>query len=231
MPKEKIEKVEKDWDKYWTKKQNTSQSIYRLIASFYRQFIIKGLLNYFISQEFKQNDKLLHAGSGSGQVDIDIAKKFDITALDLSAEALKLYKIVNGPNSKVLKASIFDIPVKDEVFDGIYNLGVHEHFTGSENTKIFAQFKRVLKPNGKLVLFWPPKYGFSVMFLNSLHFLLNEILRRKIRLHPDEVSLISSKKQVENLLKDCGFKVTRFYFGPKDLFTYCVIVAKKITKK
>ncbi|TSC63374.1 MAG: Methyltransferase type 11 [Microgenomates group bacterium Gr01-1014_93] len=231
MSKEKKENQEKDWDKYWKTTKTPSQSIYRLIASFYRQFIIKRMLNYFINQEFKENDLLLHAGSGSGQVDEDIAKKFDITALDISTEALKIYRIVNGQSSKVLKASIFDIPVKNDRFDGIYNLGVHEHFTGSENTKIFEEFKRVLKPNGKLVLFWPPKYGFSVMFLSSLHFLLNEILRRKIRLHPDEVSLISSKKQVENLLKDCGFKLTRFYFGPKDLFTYCVIVARKLTKK
>lgn len=231
MPKDKRTNEEKDWDKYWTKKKTPSQSIYRLIASFYRQFIIKRLLNYFINQEFKEKDFLLHAGSGSGQVDENIAKKFDITALDISSEALKIYKTVNGSNSKVLKASVFDIPVKNETFDGIYNLGVHEHFTGSENIKIFAQFRRILKPNGKLVLFWPPKYGLSVMFLNSLHFVLNELLRRNIRLHPNEVSLIGSKKQVESLLKDCGFKLTRFYFGPKDLFTYCVVVARKSIKK
>lgn len=231
MLKEKKENQEKDWDKYWTKKKTPSQSIYRLIASFYRQFIIKRALNQFINQEFKEKDLLLHAGSGSGQVDEDIAKRFDITAVDISGEALKIYKIVNGSNSKVLKASIFDIPVKNETFDGIYNLGVHEHFTGSENIKIFAEFRRVLKPNGKLVLFWPPKFGISVMFLNSLHFLLNDVLRRKIRLHPDEISLIESKKQVESVLKDAGFKVTGFYFGPRDLFTYCVIVAKKITKR
>ncbi len=228
MLKEKKENQEKDWDKYWTKKKTPSQSIYRLIASFYRQFIIKRALNQFINQEFKEKDLLLHAGSGSGQVDEDIAKKFDITALDISAEALKLYKVVNGQDSKTLKASIFDIPVKDSNFDGIYNLGVHEHFTGSENTKILKEYKRILKPNGKLVLFWPPKYGLSVMFLNSLHFVLNDLLRRKIRLHPDEVSLIGSKKQVESLLKDCGFKLTRFYFGPRDFFTYCVVVAKKL---
>ncbi len=228
MPKQKELKIEKDWDKYWKTKKTTSQAIYRVIASFYRQFIIKGLLNYFIEKEFEKEDVLLHAGSGSGQVDENIGRIFDITALDISAEALKLYKVYNGQNSKTLKASIFDIPVKDSSFDGIYNLGVHEHFTGSENTKIFKEYRRILKPNGKLVLLWPPRYGLSVMFLNSLHFVLNDLLRRKVRLHPDEVSLIGSKKQVESLLKDCGFKLTRFYFGPRDLFTYCVVVAKKL---
>ena len=80
-------------------------------------------------------------------------------------------------------------------------------------------------------MFWPPKHSLSVNILNSAHFVLNDILKRKIRLHPDEISLIEGKTQVENFLKDSGFKMTKFYFGPKDLFTQCVIVAKKSTTK
>ena len=61
MTKIRTNNEEKEWDKYWTKKQTTSQSIYRIIASFYREFIIRGTLNYFINKEFKKNDILLHA--------------------------------------------------------------------------------------------------------------------------------------------------------------------------
>lgn len=218
---------EKEWDKYWTKKKTFSQSLYRSVASLYRTLIIKKTLNKFIGIEFKKGDVLLHAGSGSGQSDKDIKNIFDITALDISWEALNLYKKYNGENSKVLKASIFEIPVKDKTFDGIYNLGVHEHFTGSENLKILKEFKRILKTDGKIVLFWPPKYGISVRFLNSLHFVLNDVLKQKIRLHPEEISLIESKIQVSELLKEAGFKLSKFYFGPSDFFTHCIIVAKK----
>ena len=227
MSKIKANTQEKEWDKYWTKKQTTSQAIYRKIASIYRKLIIKRSLNYFINQEFKKGATLLHAGSGSGQVDENIRKNYDITALDISAEALKLYKYYNGHASKTFKASIFEIPVKDKTFDGIYNLGVHEHFTGSENEKILKEYSRVLKTEGKIVLFWPPKYGISVMFLNTSHFILNDILSLKVRLHPDEISLIESKKQVNELLKTAGFKLTKFYFGKRDMFTQCVVVAKK----
>ena len=228
MLKAKSRVEEKDWDKYWTKRKTSSQTIYRLIASFYRKFIIKRALNKVIQSEFKNDAILLHAGSGGGQVDKDLVKKFDITALDISEEALKLYKSFNGNSSKILKASIFAIPVKDKSFDGIYNLGVHEHFTGSENEKIFKEFKRILKDDGKMVLFWPPRFGLSVVFLSSVHFILNNILRRKISLHPEEISLIENKIQVKSLLKDCGFKLTNYYFGLEDLFTHCIIVAKKI---
>lgn len=227
MSNDKDNKSEKEWDKYWAKKKTASQSIYRFIASIYRDLIIKRSLNHFLKKEFPMNAMLLHAGSGSGQVDKDVRKIFNITALDISEEALKLYKIYNGKDSKSIKASIFAIPAKENSFDGIYNLGVHEHFKGSENKRILEEFHRVLKPDGKIVLFWPPKFGVSVVFLNSLHFLLNDILRRKIRLHPQEISLIDNKKQVYELLKESGFKLTKFYFGPIDLFTQCVVVAKK----
>lgn len=227
MSKIKALQEEKEWDKYWTKKKTKSQTIYRGIASFYRQFIIKKTLNHFIEQEFKKGSILLHAGSGAGQVDKDILQKYNVTALDISKEALKLYKLHNGTKAKIMLASIFDIPVKPETYDGIYNMGVMEHFTKEEDEKILKELRRVLKPNGKIVLFWPPKFGLTVIFLNSIHFILNNILKRNIRLHPEEISLVKSKKYVNEILKSSGFKMTRFYFGPKDLFTHCIIVAKK----
>ncbi len=227
MSKAKALKEEKEWDNYWTKKQTFSQSIYRFIASFYRQFIIKKTLNHFIQQEFKTNLKLLHAGSGGGQVDEDLLSNYNVTALDISSEALKLYERNNGKKAKLMKASIFEIPAKSSTFDGIYNLGVMEHFSREEDVKILKEFGRILKPSGKIILFWPPKFGFTVMFLNSTHFVLNNILNRSIRLHPDEISLIQSKEHVEKILKEAGFKLNKMYFGPRDLFTYCVVIGKK----
>ena len=215
------------WDNYWRKKETKIQAIiYRNIASFYRKFIIKRALNKIIEGEFEKDSKLLHAGSGTGEVDKDLIQKYDTTALDISKEALKLYKLNNGEKVKLIHASIFDIPVKSSTFSGVYNLGVMEHFTKEEDIEILKELRRVLKKDGKVVLFWPPKFGISVIFLNSTHFILNRILRRNIRLHPEEVSLIKSKRQVNEILKKSGFKLTKFYFGPMDFFTHCIIVAK-----
>ena len=107
-------------------------------------------------------------------------------------------------------------------------MGVMEHFTKDEGIKILKEIRRVLRQNGKVVLFWPPKFGISVIFLNSTHFILNRVLGRNIRLHPEEISLIKSKRQVDEILKKSGFKLTKFYFGPLDFFTHCIVVAKKV---
>lgn len=228
MSKEAAREEEKAWDNYWTKNETKTQTVYRSIASFYRKVIIKRVLNRIIDEEFEKGSKLLHAGSGSGQVDEDIIQKYDITALDISKEALKLYKLYNRNKAKIIHASVFDIPAISSTFNGAYNMGVMEHFTRDEGIKILKELRRILKRNGKIVLFWPPKFGISVIFLNSTHFILNRVLKRNVRLHPEEISLIESKKQVKEVLKKSGFKLTKFYFGPLDFFTHCIIVAKKV---
>ena len=164
--------------------------IYGLVAAFYRIFIIKPSLNYFLYKYFDRKSKLLHAGCGGGQVDIDLSKNLKITALDISALALNQYK-KNNPNvEKLIHGSILSIPAKKSSYDGIYNLGVMEHFTKDEIMNILKEFHRVLKPNGVIVLFWPPEFGLSVKFLKFAHFILNKIFKKKIALHPDEISRI-----------------------------------------
>lgn len=131
-----------------------------------------------------------------------------------------------------MHASIFDMPVERSTFDGIYNLGVMEHFTEKDILRILTEFRRVLKPNGKVLLFWPPEFGVSVIFLKMVHFILNNVLRRNVALHPDEISRIRSKKHVRKLCSEAGFKINDYYFGARDLFTYCVValVEDKVVK-
>lgn len=222
--------VEKEWDNYWIGKRGKA-GWYDSVAKIYRKLIIRRALNHFIQKEFRQNSKLLHTGCGTGQVDTDISTKFQITGLDISKEALRLYKKTNGKKASVVQGDVMKMPVSPSSYDGVYNLGLMEHFSKEENEKILKEFRRILGANGKIVLFWPPVFGISVIFLNFLHFILNKILRRNIRLHPEEVSLIRSKTQVNKLLRKSGFKMTQFYFGPKDFFTHCIIVAIPLTNK
>ncbi len=216
-----------EWDNYWKFQRKNRKILYDTIAIFYRKYIIRQNLNRQIKSNFKKNSIILHAGSGGGQVDSDIIKYVKITALDISTGALNLYKRIYGQDCKVVHGSIFKIPAKKESFDGIYNLGVMEHFNEKEISKILKEFNRILKKNGKIILFWPPAFGISVLFLNSMHFILNNLLGKKIRLHPEEITKVKSKKQIIKFLSQAGFELEKFNFGPRDLFTYVVIVAVK----
>lgn len=215
------------WDIYWGSHKSPAGLIYDAIAAFYRQFIIKKVLGYFIKKHFKQDSEILHAGCGSGQVDTDINDFVSITALDISRNALALYKKANKGSYKLLHGSIFNILLPDNSVNGIYNLGVMEHFTESEIGRILLEFRRVLKPDGKIILFWPPEFGLSVVFLKTVKLIFNHLSRQDVKLHPDEITLIKSKKHVKDIVEGNGFNVVENYFGFRDLFTYMVIVASK----
>ena len=118
---------------------------YDIIAQFYRGRIIKRALTYFIKKHFKQGSEILHAGCGSGEVDTDIKDYIKITALDISDKALIIYKQINGENCKTINCCILDLTFEDSKFDGIYNLGVMEHFEEDQVIEILKGFNRILK--------------------------------------------------------------------------------------
>jgi ubiquinone/menaquinone biosynthesis C-methylase UbiE len=184
-------------------------------------------LGRFCKRHFSFNADIVHAGCGSGQVDVDLNKIFSITALDISPNALSIYERVNKGNQQLILGDIFSMQFDRESKDGIYNLGVMEHFSQEEIQLILTEFHRVLKPNGKVLLFWPPEFGLSVIFLKCVHFVLNRILKKNIYLHPEEITRIKSKKHAYQILEGAKFEVVDYYFGPRDAFTYSVIAAVK----
>ena len=222
------EAMRASWDKYWDDSgKPASKSIYDIIATFYRNYLIKPALNRFIRITFAPHAELLHAGCGGGEVDTDVVRYARVTAIDISPIAISKYRASHGVHAESMVMDIFRVSHLGRQFDGLYNLGVMEHFEEDQIRRILAEFNSALKPGGRLVLFWPPVYGLSVIALKVIHFVLNRILRRNVQLHPPEPSKVRSRKQVESLLDETNFKLESFSFGIRDAFTYAVIIAAK----
>lgn len=169
---------------------------------------------------------MLHAGCGSGQVDTDLHEHARITAIDISTSALDMYRRHN-PQAEVRHASIFDLPFPDGKFDGAYNLGVVEHFERDELKRAFQELHRVVKPGGKLVVFWPHAHATSVFILNSARWVLNDLLQKDVQLYPPEVSLVHSRSEAAELLSSGGFELSSYEFGPRDMFVQAMVVATR----
>jgi len=213
------------WDSYWNRKKKRSALVYEVVAAAYRNVVIKERLNTVIRREFPKGSKLLHAGCGSGQVDVDLHDHAEITAVDISVPALELYSKENPRAFAVKHASIFSLPFADASFDGAYNLGVVEHFEKDELRRILAELRRVIRPGGRLVVFWPHAYATSVAVLNSFHWVMNDVLKKDVHLHPPEVSLVRSKREAAELLENCGFDLVSYTFGARDMYVQAVVVA------
>lgn len=215
------------WDSYWDKKQRASNFLYGIIAWVYRNLIIKRNLTSAIRKNFARGSRLLHMGSGSGHVDADIQHEMKITAIDISVSALQIYKKSNPAAEKIIHGSIFEVPLADGTYDGVYSLGVVEHFTQEEIVKIFRETARVLKPGGRSVIFWPHRRGTSVAVLKFIHWVLNDVFKRGVELHPPEITHYQSRAFVEPLAAQAGLKVIDARFGPRDFWVQAVVVLEK----
>lgn len=231
LPLELVDSTKQDtqgWEDYWANSKPAGRHLYDAVATCYRKLIIKPSLTYFVKKYFASGAEVLHAGCGSGQVDTSIRDYISITGLDISVNALRFYRKTNRNFCRLLHGSILDIPLPDGSIDGIYNLGVMEHFTPPEIQQILTEFFRVLKPGGRIVLFWPPEFGVSVLFFKALKWFSATVLRKPdVKFHPDEISRVQSKAQVQRMITDAKFSLLEYYFGPKDCFTQAVVVAEK----
>jgi len=222
--------MREDWDAYWAGQRHTrpERSAYDVIARFYRNYLIRPTLNRVLRDVFSPGTRLLHAGCGGGEVDADIVDLMQVTALDISPRAVALYRQRYGQKAKVVEGNIFELArAVPETFEGIYNLGVMEHFSEDQIVEIFRQFHQRLEAGGRIVILWPPVFGLSVIALHIIHFVLNGILRRGVVLHPAEPTKVRSRRQVRELLSKAGFDLVQFRFGPSDAFTYCIVVGAR----
>jgi len=104
---------------------------------------------------------------------------------------------------------------------------VMEHFNEQDIQKILKEFRRVLKPGGTIILFWPPKFGLSVLFLKSVHYLLNSILGKNIYLHPEELIHIKSRSHAQKIMEAADMNMVNYAFDMTDLLTHAIIIGKK----
>ncbi|MBX3226841.1 MAG: methyltransferase domain-containing protein [Labilithrix sp.] len=216
-----------DWDAYWEKKDKAGALVYDAVAAAYRNIFIKSNLNRVIHQEFGRGARLLHAGCGSGQVDTDLHDYVDVTAVDISPQALSRYTRENPRVHEVRHADILRLPFDDGAFDGVYNLGVVEHFGGDSLGSLFHELARVTRPGGKVVTFWPHKYATSAFVLDSIHYVLNDVMKKDVQLHPPEPSRIGSRADAQRTFADAGLDLVRYDFGARDLFVQAIAVGKR----
>jgi len=107
---------------------------------------------------FKEGDKVLDLGSGSGMdtfiTSLKVGKSGHVTGIDMTDEQLEkatqLANDGNFENVKFTKGYLEQLPFADASFDIVISNGVINLCPDKE--KVFAEIARVLKPNGRLAI-------------------------------------------------------------------------------
>ncbi|MBA3671009.1 MAG: hypothetical protein H0W68_03165, partial [Gemmatimonadaceae bacterium] len=99
-------------------------------------------------------------------------------------------------------------------------------FTDDEIERVLGEAARVLRPDGRVVLFWPHARATSVLVLGAAHRLLARSGSRTV-LHPPELSLLRSREMAERALVRSGFRLRSYDFGGGDLLIQAVVVGER----
>lgn len=124
------------------------------------------LIKYIINKyKIKSKMKVLDLGCGRG----DFLEPFkyeniDIYGVDFAENSIKDLKSKNY-NVKYCDFGVASIPFKNDYFDIIFSKSVIEHLDNPEN--YLSEIKRILKPNGRLLIMAPDWYSQYMIFYND----------------------------------------------------------------
>lgn len=98
-------------------------------------------------------DRILDLGCGNGRlVKVLQEKPVDYIGVDVSEKLIKIAK-EKHPKKRFLQANALDLPFPANYFDKIFSIAVLHHIPSTEfRLKFLKQAKRVLKPEGLLIL-------------------------------------------------------------------------------
>ncbi|MDI6738274.1 MAG: class I SAM-dependent methyltransferase [Nanoarchaeota archaeon] len=218
--------MDQDWDTHWNK-LNKEKKLFGKVLKLYREIIIANAVKYYFEKYFPKKGIFVEMGSGTSQTSLRIIKhKRKLWAVDISKTALMQAQKIPQID-KVIRDNILHTRFKENSIDGIWNLGVMEHFKEKDIIKILNEFHRVTKKGSYIVLFWPPVYGSTIMFFGVFEFFINLFKKEKFHVFPDEPTRLKSKGQLKTIIAKSKLTLVKNHFNFRDCFTHVVAVCKK----
>jgi SAM-dependent methyltransferase len=215
------------WSEHWSS-ENQGRLAQRFF-SFYRKAVFARSVCHFIKHYFPTQGVFVEAGSGTSESSGMIPKLHGqriLVAVDIVMPVLKASHPVMDVR---ICGDIFSLPFPDSAIDGLWNVGVMEHFTLSQIDQLMAEFHRVLKPGAPIFLLWPGHHSIPQKVLRGLEALINLRGRpEKYRFHPDEISKLRSVHEARAVLRKNGFRVLHVDWGLRSLMAFVTPVGAKI---
>lgn len=216
-----------EWNRHWASLGGrSSRSVFGLASSAVRRAIFQPAVRFFLDKHFGAEGVFLEAGCGTGESSTGVPKRNrQFVGIDFSPVALEQAQTTACFDS-LLCADLFQLPFPAGSIDGIWNLGVMEHFERGPLVEALAEFNRVLKPGGVIVLFWPAERNSSRWILAPVEKLRSIITGKPFRFFPDEVSRLGSRAQGSEILAEAGFQVIDYDFSARTAFIHMVVVGQ-----
>ncbi len=218
---------EADWTEHWS--ADKQETLAQRFFSFYRKAVFARTVSHFTGRYFPLAGVFVEAGSGTSETSVRIDKRGGsriLVALDLIRAVLERCHPVMDVR---LCGDIFHLPFGGNSVDGIWNVGVMEHFTHDRIDAILREFHRVLRPGSRVILLWPARFSLPQKTLRVVEWFINFRNKgQKFRFHPDEISQIRSLREGREVLLRNGYRPVSIDPGFRSLMAFETIVGEKI---
>jgi SAM-dependent methyltransferase len=214
-----------DWTEHWSPEKQNSFS--QRFFSVYRKAVFARTVAYFIDRFFPRSGVFVEAGSGTSETSMRIDKREGrvLVALDL---ILPVVANAHPVMDVRVAADIFRLPFADDSLDGLWNVGVMEHFTHDRIDAILREFHRVLRPGAPMLLLWPGTDSLPQKALRLVEKVANARNgAEKLQFHPPEISQLHSAEEGRQVLRRNDVEPVFVDPGPRSLMAFKTVVGRK----
>lgn len=217
---------------------------YNLIAEDYartRAFVSEDIRS--LGEHTESGDKVLDLGCANGRLfEVLGNKNVDFLGVDNSPKLIEVAQ-KRYPKAGFQTADALNLPFPDDHFDKVYSISVIHHIPSKElQLQFMKEARRVLKPQGLLIMrvwdFWRRKAGFELFLKYALLKLAgrSKLDFKDVFLPWNDSSRKAiiqryfhcfTKKELEGLAKEAGFKIIKIWRAGKDPRTNIYLIAQK----
>jgi ubiquinone/menaquinone biosynthesis C-methylase UbiE len=189
-------------------------------------------VRYFLDRYFPSKGIIVEAGSGTSESSMRVSKFGGsrlLVAVDIVLPVLhRCHPIMDVR----LGGDIFCLPFQKNSVDGIWNVGVMEHFTHDQIDQIMREFHRVLRPGARIVLLWPATDSIPQKILRMIEMFINfrrrmKGIQERFQFHPDEISKLRSMQESREILTRSGFQPLHIDYGLRSLMAFKTLIGEK----
>src|SRR5688572_1962446 len=219
----------RDWTDHWSNENQYSFS--QRFFSAYRRAVFARTVQWHVDRFFPEGGVFVEAGSGTSETSERIDKRGGsrrLVAVDLVLDVVANAHAIMDAR---IAADCFHLPFADKSIDGLWNVGVMEHFTHDLIDQMMREFHRVLKPGAPIILLWPATDSLPQKGLRFVEFIVNNTSRRgaeaPLRFHPPEISKLTSSEEGRRVLRRNGFEPVFVDWGLRSLMAFKTVVGRR----